>query len=83
VLTVAASLGAMAIPTTATAAPKDGGTESQGVGLCIMVVAKDATGIGGTNFGEVVSGIATTGPGALAYEIGLVRAAICEKPDTE
>jgi hypothetical protein len=47
-----------------------------------MVVAQDATGIGGTNLGEVVSRIATTGPpGAVAFEIGLVRAAICEKPE--
>jgi hypothetical protein len=47
-----------------------------------MVVAQDATGIGGTNLGEVVSRIALTGPpGAVAFEIDLVRAAICEKPE--
>ena len=82
VLTAAASLGAVAVPTAAIAAPADGGSESQGVGLCIMVVAQDATGIGGTNLGEVVSRIALTGPpGAVAFEIDLVRAAICEKPE--
>jgi hypothetical protein len=80
-LTTTASLTAMAVTTTATAAPADEGTESQGVGLCISVVAQDATGIGGTNLGAVVSRIATTEPpGAVAYEIDLVRAASCEKP---
>jgi hypothetical protein len=81
---VGAMLALSALP--AVAAPPGwetapGGANSNGVGFCVSQVAQDPEGTAGTsNAGEFISGIATSGPGAVPSALEGARYPACGGP---
>jgi len=73
------ALPAVAAPPGWETAP--GGTNSNGVGFCVSQVAQDPEGTAGTsNAGEFISGIATSGPGAVPSALEGARYPACGGP---
>ena len=79
-VTAIIALGAVLVPSEATADSTAGGTRSHGLGFCIRAIAQDPSLIGVDNLGEEVAGTATSGPGVVPAALEEIRYPTCGGP---